>query len=71
MNIQEVWINDYVDKKDNKNSYKKMLITREIRFPKVGKPLKFIKMDLGGDIKLALAKAWGKTYQNNTTSTKT
>ena len=62
MHVQEVWINDFVDKKDNQNSYRQMLITREIIFPNVDTPLKFTKLDLVGDTEAALTKAWSRVY---------
>jgi len=63
VHIQEVWICDFVDKKDSHNSYRQMLITREIRFPDVDTPLKFTKLDLSADLELALTKAWSRAYQ--------
>ena len=60
VHIQEVWICDFVDKKDSHNSYRQMLITREIRFLDVDTPLNFTKLDL--NVELALTKAWGRAY---------
>ena len=65
VHFQEVWINDFVDKKDSQNSYRQMLITGGIKFTIVGTPLKFTKLDLSADLELALTKAWSRAYQNS------
>ena len=67
VHIQEVWVNDFVDKQDEDNSYRQMLLSGEINFPRVDKPLKFIKLDLRDDIRPALASAWAKTYKSDFT----
>ena len=46
VHIQEVWVNDFVDKQDDDNSYRKMLLSGEFNFPRVDKALKFTKLDL-------------------------
>jgi hypothetical protein len=67
VHIHEVWVNDFVDKQDDDNSYRQMLLSGEINFPRVDKPLKFIKLDLQGDIRPTLASAWAKTYKSSFT----